>query len=551
MPMSSVIRKYFVTILIFIIFSPAILPLFKEGFFDANDAVWHIARFWQFHLSFSSGQIPVRWAPTLFYGLGYPAFIFNFHLPYYLMEIIYRLGFGLVDTYKIILGLSVIVSGFTAFLFLRSIFSTLPAIVGSLFFVYSPYRFATLYSRGAIGEALAIAIVPLVFWLLELFRKGGKYGGPLFAFVIFLLIITHPFIFLMFAPMILLYLLLFSQKKIEGVSWFLIGCVASSFAIFPYFFERKYLVIDEFVKNIYLGHLPNLFGVFRIPLVNADLGTPFQIGIVNWLVVLIAAFTLWKFKGRMKRNLDNLIKLSVIFFAVGIFLMSRSSLFLWEKMPFLSTILYPWRFINLLVFISAICAAFLIYRLKNNLTVALILIISVVYVSRHWWGWVGQIPTSDEYYKNYQEITTAAGEFIPRDISPIIENFRQPQIEIIEGEAKISKESLVLNNWQFHVDNGKDVTIKLALLNFPGWRVSVDGKETEIIRNYVSNEKDLSGLILFEIGSGTHDIKVNFGETKLRLIADLLSLLTLTFLFLYLLPLRTILHSRRIWPCKK
>src|SRR3989304_2202677 len=263
-PMSSVIRKYFVTILIFILFLPAILPLFKEGFFDANDAVWHISRFWQFHLSFSSGQIPVRWAPTLFYGLGYPAFIFNFHLPYYLMEIIYRLGFGLVDTYKIILGLSVIASGFFAFLFLRSIFSTLPAIVGSLFFVYSPYRFATLYVRGAIGEALAIAFIPLIFWSLELFSKGGKYAGPLFAIGIFLSIITHPFIFLMFAPLILLYIYLFSQKKIEGIFWFLIGCGVSSFAFFPYFLERKYLMIDAFIKNDYLGHFPNFFGVFRI-----------------------------------------------------------------------------------------------------------------------------------------------------------------------------------------------------------------------------------------------------------------------------------------------
>src|SRR3989344_8076716 len=149
--MLSRIKKYFLILLFFSLFLPAIWPLFKEGFFNANDAVWHISRLWQFHLSFSSGQIPVRWAPTIFYGLGYPAFVFNFHLPYYLMEIIYGLGFGLVDSYKIVLGLSVIFSALFAFLFLRSIFSTLPAIVGTVFFVYSPYRFATVYSSAAIG----------------------------------------------------------------------------------------------------------------------------------------------------------------------------------------------------------------------------------------------------------------------------------------------------------------------------------------------------------------------------------------------------------------
>src|SRR4030042_6397829 len=155
------------------------------------------------------------------------------------MEIIYRLGFGLVDTYKIVLGLSVIASGFFAFLFLRSIFPALPAIVGSLFFIYSPYRFATLYARGAIGEILAIAIVPLVFLSLELFRKDKNYGGPLFAISLFLLIIAHPVIFLMFTPIILLYLFLFSQTRIKSIFWFLTGCVISSFATLPYFFERK------------------------------------------------------------------------------------------------------------------------------------------------------------------------------------------------------------------------------------------------------------------------------------------------------------------------
>src|SRR3989344_2672811 len=81
-------------VLIFLL--PAMSGFFKPGFYAAHDAVWHIARFWQFHLSFETGQIPVRWAPTLLYGLGYPAFIVNFHLPYYLMEIIYRFGPGLV-----------------------------------------------------------------------------------------------------------------------------------------------------------------------------------------------------------------------------------------------------------------------------------------------------------------------------------------------------------------------------------------------------------------------------------------------------------------------
>ena len=565
------IRKYLLSLLIFSLLLPAVWPLLKEGFFNANDAVWHISRLWQFHLSFSSGQIPVRWGPTLFYGLGYPAFIFNFHLPYYLMEIIYRLGFGLVDSYKIVLGLSFIFSGIFSFLFLRSLFPILPAIVGSLFFVYSPYRFATVYSRGAIGEALAIALVPLIFWFLELFRKGRKYSSPLFAFSIFLLIITHPFIFLMFAPMILLYIILFSKKQIQGIFWFLIGCIASSFAILPYFFERKYLMVDEFTKNAYLGHFPNLFSVFRIPLGHADLGSPFQIGIVNWLVVLIVVITLLKFKGYMKKNLNYLIKLSIIFFAAGIILMGRFSLILWEKLPFLSTILYPWRFINLLVFSSSICAAFLIYRLKNrfphsfgrgslifaqgslhlrllrrsffaqnNLIVALILIISVMFVSRHWWGsgWVGQIPTSDEYYKNYQETTTAAGEFTPKGLSPHIANFTSKRIEILQGQGEIIQQTIENNRWEFKAKTTGDTFVKLSILNFPGWQATDYGNKIPIINDFATTKNDYSGLIVLRLPSGDHKVKVAFSETPIRKLGNYLSLIFLFIIFFKMIQLK-------------
>lgn len=100
----------------------AIWPLFKIGFGAAHDAVWHVARFYQFHLSFSSGQIPVRWAPTLLGGLGYPAFVVNFHRPYYLMELIYRLGVSLVETYKIVLGLGILASRVFSFWWLSRYF---------------------------------------------------------------------------------------------------------------------------------------------------------------------------------------------------------------------------------------------------------------------------------------------------------------------------------------------------------------------------------------------------------------------------------------------
>lgn len=536
--MFSKIKKNIWFFLLILLLLPAIWPLFKDGFFNADDAVWHISRLWQFHLSFSSGQIPVRWAPTLFYGLGYPAFVFNFHLPYYLMEVTYQLGFGLVDSYKIVLGLSIFASGLFAYLFLRSIFFTLPAVVGSLFFVYSPYRFATVYSRGAIGEALAIALVPLIFWQLEFLRKGGKYSGPFLALSIFLIIISNPLIFLMFAPMILLYLLMFSEKHVNGIFWFLIGCLASSFAILPYFIERKYLMVDEFTKTAYLGHFPNLFSVFRVPLANADLNTPFQIGIVNWLVVLIVVISLLKFEDHTKKNLNILIKFSIIFFVVGIILMGSFSSILWEKLPFLSTILYPWRFINLLVLTSSVCAAFLIHRLKSNLIISLTLMVSVLFVSRHWWGWVGQIPKDDYYYQNYEDTNISGLEFAPKGWSPQAIDLLDKNVEIVMGQGEITHQTVKSNRWEFGIKSASDSFVKLSLLNFPGWQVAYNGNITPIVSNFTTLKNDYSGLVVLGLPPGEHKVKVVFGETPVRKIGNYLSLICLLLIFFRILQLR-------------
>src|SRR3989344_809818 len=135
-------KQKILLLLISLLLLPALSGFLKPGFYAAHDAVWHISRFWQFNLSLESGQFPVRWAPTLYFGLGYPTFIVNFHLPYYLMELIYRFGFGPVDTFKILLATSYVAGIYFFYLYLRRLFGIFPALTGAIVFAYAPYRFA-------------------------------------------------------------------------------------------------------------------------------------------------------------------------------------------------------------------------------------------------------------------------------------------------------------------------------------------------------------------------------------------------------------------------
>ncbi len=59
---------------------------------------------------------------------------------------------------------------------------------------------------------------------------------------------------------------------------------------------------------------------------------------------------------------------------------------------------------------------------------------------------------------------------------------------------------------------------------FPGWKVYVDGLETAT----QFQDPNYRGLMTFPVTAGEHKIEAKFEDTKLRLVSEVLSLLTIT-----------------------
>lgn len=523
-------KKTLTFLLLLAVLLPGLSGFLKPGFYAAHDAVWHIARFWQFNLSLESGQFPVRWAPTLFYGLGYPAFIVNFHLPYYLMEVIYRFGFSLVDTYKILMAASYVFGAYFLYLYLRRFFGILPSFTSAIVFAYAPYRFATLFARGALGEAVAIAFVPLVLIGFDSWTAGKRYAGPFLALSIFLLITSHASIFAVFLPIfVMLAIADFVKKKIidwKLLVWIFLGIVATSFQALPALFEKRYMLFDQIYKNVYTDHFVNLFSVFHINFGGADLNTPFQLGLAGTLSFLI--FLIVFARGlTFKKSSSVLVLVFVVAFFIALLMMSSISRPVWEGFPFLNLVLFPWRFINLLVVASAFLCAYVLDKFGLKILFALLVIVVAIIPSRHFWGWVGQIPQEDNYYREYDGTTTAEGEFTPKGIAENLSQYKNPKVEIVDGNAVVLDQNISSNKWYFNVDAKQESLIKLSILNFPGWSVRVDGVDENIVGDYKDENNDLRGLIIFRVASGLHYIKVHFEETGLRKAANVISLISL------------------------
>lgn len=99
---------------LFSFFTTSLLP-------HTHDGLVHLPRMGAFYKALLDGQFPVRWAGDLNYGYGMPLFNFIYQLPYFVASFFLLLGLGLVNSFKITLALSFLLSGIFMFLFAKEL----------------------------------------------------------------------------------------------------------------------------------------------------------------------------------------------------------------------------------------------------------------------------------------------------------------------------------------------------------------------------------------------------------------------------------------------
>lgn len=169
----------------------AVWPLLQPGFFVTDDGDWMVIRLSAFHETLKTGQFPVRNLERLDHGLGYPVLDFLYPLPFYLGELIHLIGFGFVDSVKLLFLLSFILGAVFMYLY--------RGFLAAIVYTYFPYRLFDVYHRGSVGEAVAFIFPPLIFYLIE------KKKIVLAAVTTAALITSHNVVALMFLPIIALY----------------------------------------------------------------------------------------------------------------------------------------------------------------------------------------------------------------------------------------------------------------------------------------------------------------------------------------------------------
>lgn len=533
--MNPTIKRDPLYILIIFVLSAFLLnQLFRNGVFYSHDGEIHIARLAQFTSAIADKQIPVRWLPNWNFGFGYPAFVYIYSLPYYIGLILKAFALTYEQIFKVLLFLSLSFSGITFYYFAKSKFSKTAAIVGAVFYITAPYRFADIFERGALGETLAFIFAPLLFLMPHVLIKKPKKGFILTTIIIFAFITTHALTFLIFLPASIIYsVFIFKKNSKHYFAFFLsiaFGFFLASFQWIPMIFEQKYVDLGKTYYNLYLGHFITYNQLLRIPKEDINIGTGIQLGAAQILVILIStAFVIYKLFSRQKGK-----GIAIYFITVALvssYLSTTLSKSIWESVSILPTVLFPWRFLALSIFSAAFLSSFIVQQARTfKLLVAIVFVIIAIVPSRHYLKSTGWHTHSDNFYVNYQDNQKLDYYFLPKGLVQNLDQIKIPLVSILGGAGQLEITKKQSNKLEVKANLNENSRILFHVINFPGWALTIDGKIAKIDEN----ESGYSGIITADVPIGEHQVTLSFHETPVRQLANTLSLVSFLFLIVAL-----------------
>lgn len=526
------IKRYSSILILIVIGFIPVIPLFHSGLPITHDGQDHVARIANFYASLSEGNIIPRWAENLNWGYGHPILMFLYPLPSYLASFFHFLGFSFVDSVKIVFGATYILSGLAMYLWVRNVFGERAGLLAGVLYMYAPYRFVDFYVRGAIGEHVAFLFAPLVFYfafkikqkpsLIPVIGGGLSLAG---------LLLSHNALALLFVPLASLYILSLiwksKNKRLLTFYFAVLACLGfglSAFFVIPALLEGKYTLRDMVTDHgEYRQGFVSILDFF-IPSWSYG-GTAFlskQIGIVQLLGLVIGVYGFIKF--RKNKFLFALLSLSLI---VSLILMLPVTDFVWAHVSLLQKFQFPWRLLAIVVFVTSVLPSF-IFNIKRNekfySVYVTVMCIAVVLLYYPYYQTNGYLLKPESFYTGIYKSTTDTGESSPRWSVRFMEHTPNQLAEVIEGEADIKQLTRTSTNHTYKIQAKTDMArIRENTLYFPNWQVFVNGQPVGI----EFQDRQNRGLITYYVPKGNNNVTIEFNNTKQRILANSISLLSL------------------------
>lgn len=541
----------------------SVRPLFTEGFFHVHDDT-QVVRVYEMGKALRDGYFPVRWVKDLGYGYGYPLFNFYAPLSYYTGGLFYFFGFNALFATKLTIILGIYLSGVCMYFAAKEIWGEIGGIVSALFYVYAPFHAVDIYVRGDVAEFFAYSLIPLLLYGLWNYYKTQKYRYVVVTIVGYaFIILSHNLTAFMITPFFgisLLILIFYFVKKrkiksvVDIISIPIIALLLSSWYFVPALLEMNYTNIASQIGGgadykehfVCISQLWNSMWGYGGSTKECIDGLSFKIGKLHLILLGLSFLGVWRF--RKKNELLVLICIVFLFLITSIFLTLPESRFIWDRIPLMEFLQYPWRFLVLISFFTSFLIGSLFSLpyvsvkkyVLNGIFSAFVVIVILLYQSTKMFVPQYIFPATDAFYTNDYHIKWVASkisdEYLPPDFKkPSNYNEVPKNILSSDGFKNVEIEINKTHAFKARAVTEKSVTMPIQLAYFPFWTVKVNGETQKY--------KVMNGKILISVPKGDVSIATSIVQTPLERWSNVLSLTGVVVLLLGIISSRRKIHS--------
>ena len=326
----------------------------------------------------------------------------------------------------------------------------------------------------------------------------------------------------------------------------------TAFFTLPAILEQKYVQVDTLINGYYeyIAHFATLNQLFisRFWGYGASVwmendGMPFQIGHVHWILSLIILIVLVVLFLRKKLNpkLHTTYYILLFFILVGwfaAFMAHSRSTFIWQLVPALKFVQFPWRFLTLVTFSFSFIVGSLVLLVPKKFIYLVVGILSIGLIIFNWnyflpdGGKMGPLTDKEKFSGAAWDLQRTAGifDYLPKTAK---ENPREGQsvlAEVIVGKGEITNPQEGTDWVKFLTTSNQPLTVRINIFDFPNWKAFVDEKEVET----TIPETERWGRMYLTIPEGTHEVYLKLYNTPLRNVSNIISLTAWLGLLAYL-----------------
>jgi hypothetical protein len=535
----------------FLLSATIVLPFFWLGSASGHDFAFHAGSWLDAAFQWKEGVIFPRWTAWANYGFGEPRFIFYPPLSWILGAALSLVIHGMWLPLSFIVLVQTF-AGISAFSLLRRLVSERAAILGAACYVINPNAFLLTYIRSDFAEQLACAIFPLL--LLAALRLANLLDSPSpksSTIVSFAVPFAAAWLSNAPAGVIASYslALLFAWAAFTQRSWKLaarcvgglaLGFGLTCFYLSPAAYEQRWVNIAQALAS---GLLPSENFLYTyIPDV--------EHAWFNWiastcaiLLILVCAFSAFLSRrfasftdSRDPRRKTWLALLLLA--ATATLLMLRFTAPLWSILPKLRFVQFPWRWMSIVALVGACFLAAAFERRRAWVWFALLLLLSVplakFLVDNTWWD-PDEVPTLQEAVADESGFD-GTDEYDPLGDDHTNLPLEAPPAKILPedpDDIQAPAANVLIDNWttedkSLRVDSPAPARLALRLLNYPAWRVEVNGKPI------VPGRLDNFNQMVIPIATGHSSIRIRFARTPDRTLGMLISILSVLLAFFLL-----------------